>query len=56
MKLQFRLRTLLMVVALLAVVCAVSVPLVREWLKPVAWPVPAPPNYKPPQYAPSTQL
>jgi hypothetical protein len=31
---QFRLRTLMIVVTFLAIICAVGVPLVREWLKP----------------------
>ena len=88
---QFSLRSLLIGVTVLAVICAVGVPLLREWLRPpeivepwlqfdvfsnegalpqqsnqgrqiggvppspVPVPVSAPPNYKPPQYAPSTQ-
>jgi len=31
---QFRLRTLLLVVTALAIICAVGVPLLQDWLKP----------------------
>jgi hypothetical protein len=31
---QFRLRTLLLVVAIAAVICAACLPMIREWLKP----------------------
>ena len=31
---QFRLRTLMLAVTIAAVICAVCLPMIREWLKP----------------------